>query len=259
MKKIILTIFILTSCATFSQITFEHTYSTTGFSDNKGFFFNTDNASYHYTLDNINNEMHIYTETHSLYKTVNLPVDLGSEVTTVLFATDKLFNNDSLIEFIIITETPYDPISGITYKMTILNENSIVIQQLGNREIAYIVKTNSNNYKLITMVGTDANPSNPLSTVDVYSLAGTLSVNQVGLLSKKIKSYPNPTENLINITNPLNSNESATLSVFSVNGQLVLEKKVFENEKLIQLDVSSLPNGLYLYKINDYSNKFIKE
>jgi hypothetical protein len=155
--------------------------------------------------------------------------------------------------------TPYDSISGVTYKMTVLNEDGVVIQQLGNRETAFLAKTNSNNYKLITLVGTDANPSSPLETIDVYSLSGTLSVNQVGLLSKKIKSYPNPTESIINITNPLKKNESAILSVFSENGQLVLEKKIFNNEKIISLNVSSLSNGLYMYKINDYSNKFIKE
>lgn len=253
-KKITLTALLLTTAFSFSQATFEQSYLIN--QDEGGdqtYFFNTESASYHYTFD-ASNVLRIYTETHSLYTTLNLPVDAGYTLNNLRLFTDKLFNSDSLIEFLMVTRS-----STGTYKMTLLNENGVILQQFGDKNDVLVVKTLSNNFKLITEKGYSVSGSY-FTSKDVYSLTGTLSVNQSNILSKTLIAYPNPVKNILNITNPSNKNENTNLKVYSINGELVLQKNISnENEEFIKLDVSSLQSGIYIYKINEITNKFIKE
>lgn len=143
--------------------------------------------------------------------------------------------------------------------MTLLNEKGDVLQQFGDKQDALIVKTLSNNYKLITQKAT-YNSGLYVTKKDVYALTGSLSVNQVKDLSKSLVAYPNPVKDVLNITNPADKTGDASLKVFSATGKLVLQKNIAgNNEDFIKLDVSTLQSGVYIYKINDVSNKFIKE
>lgn len=253
-KKITLLALFLTSTLSFSQATLEHSYIINqDEGGDQSYFFNTETASYHYTFDT-NNVLKIYTENHSVYKTLTLPVDSGYAINNMYLFTDKLFNSDNLIEFLLVTRSP----TG-THKMSLINENGVVLQQFGDKQDALIVKTLSNNYKLITQKATYA--SNIYTTTkDVYALTGSLSVNQSKALSKSLVAYPNPVKDVLNITNPSYKTADANLKVYSVSGKLVLEKNIADNnEDFIKLDVSGLQSGVYVYKINEVSNKFIKE
>ena len=253
-KKITIAALLLISTFSFAQATLEQSYTINqDESGDQTYFFNTQTASYHYTFDG-NNVLKIYTESHSVFATINLPLDSGSTVNNILLFTDKLFNSDNLIEFLLVARDQ----SGI-YKMTLLNQNGAVLQQFGDKDEAFVVKTMSNTYKLITEKGYFV--SNSFFTAkDVYSLTGTLSTNQVSALSKASIAYPNPVKNVLNITNPSNKTGDTNLKVFSIGGKLMLQKSISdEKEDFIKLDVSNLQSGVYIYKINEVSNKFIKE
>lgn len=253
-KKMTITALSLFSAFAFSQATFEQSYTISQVGGGaQTFFFNTETGSFHYTFD-ASNVLRIYTETHSIFATINLPVDAGYTITNILLFTDKLFNNDSLIEFVLVTRSP----PGDVYKMTLVNQNATVLQQFGDKTGAFVVKTLSNNYKLITEKGYTG-PSPYFTSKDVYSLTGTLSANQSGMLSKVI-AYPNPVKDVINITNPSHKTENTSLKVYSISGELVLQQNIAnENEDFIKLDVSNLQSGVYIYKIHDITSKFIKE
>ena len=253
-KKITISALLLISSFSFAQATLEQSYIIN--QDEGGdqtYFFNTETGSYHYTFDG-SNVLRIYTEAHSVYATINLPVDVGFTVSNIQLFTDKLFNSDNLIEFLLVTSQ-----SG-TYKMTLLNQNGDVLQQFGDKNEALVVKTVSNNYKLITEKGYSVSNSY-FTSKDVYSLTGTLSVNQASAISKKASiAYPNPVKNILNITNPSNKSGDKSLKVFSIGGKLVLQKNISdEKEDFIKLDVSNLQSGVYIYRINEVNNKFIKE
>ncbi|WP_428233010.1 T9SS type A sorting domain-containing protein [Flavobacterium sp.] len=253
-KKITLLALFLTTTLSFSQATLEHSYAINqDEGGDQSYFFNTETASYHYTFDT-SNVLKIYTETHSVYKTVNLPVDTGYIINNMYLFTDKLFNSDNLIEFLLVTRSP----TG-THKMTLVNENGVVLQQFGDKQDALIVKTLSNNYKLITQKAFYESDIYT-TTKDVYSLTGTLSVNQTNKLSKASVAYPNPVKDILSITNPSDKTENSSLKVYAVSGKLVLQKNISNDaQDFIKLDVSGLQPGVYIYKINEVSNKFIKE
>lgn len=260
MRKIILGLIATFSISTlsFGQATLEHSYSSnwtynqnetaslnaTGGPLNA---FNVENGICYYTLDipsanTAINVMRIYNEQHTLIKTVNFP----TRPQRINFITDKLFNQDNLIEILYNSD-------GNLY---LINENSEVIQTIQDRYLARIIKTPNDNYKLL--VSKSAADSKFL--YDVYSLSGTLSVPQQDVyLKTSFVGYPNPTDSSINITNKLTDGEKGVLEIFDTNGKKVMAKNITGGSKEISLDVSELSNGVYIYKLNGQTNKFIKK
>lgn len=242
----------------YSQVELENTYNMNGNQVGKGsYFFNTENASYYYTYSTgLNPSVNVYTSNHSLYKTVNLPVAQYKSFESVMLFTDHLFNSDALIEFIYVQYGyPSDAPGGsyIPYYMSVINENGEILYDLGNRQKAKVVKTSDDSYKLI------AEAYIPYTTtVNVYGLSGTLSTNQQYLVNNEVFLYPNPSNSNVNILNPLKDGEFADVKVFSMDGKKVLTKSISGSSSPINLDVSSLTSGTYIFRINDLSWKFLK-
>lgn len=258
MKKIILGIIATfgISSLSFGQLTLENTYQTKVLGDKFTNVFNTDNGINYYTLDNSTNILNFYNSNHILFKTLTIPVDSGSTLNNIYYPCDKLFNNDNLIEFIVTSRIPnIPPATGSTYKTKLMNENGVVIQQFVDNSNCYLVKGTTNNYKLIVNSGYNTT----IYTYQVYSLAGTLSIAQQNLVNKQFIGYPNPTENIINISNNIPNGENAILEVFDTTGKKVIQKNVVGENGEINLDTTELSNGVYIYKLNGQSNRFIKK
>lgn len=252
MKKTITLSFLLCSIFCSAQAVLDHSYTTEALSYSADTYsFNTENATYHYTYDSTTNSLKIYTSAHVLYKTVLLPNN-GASVQSMVCFSDKLFNSDNLIEFITVTF-----LANNTYKMTLINENGVTLQEFGARNTAKIIKNIAGNFKLITQ-GHSLNADG--ETVDVYSLTGTLSADQFNQLYRTGIAYPNPAEDILNIADFLKAGETTKLEIFSLNGQKVVEKNVTSNsENTVSVDISRLSKGLYIYKINGQQNKFLKK
>lgn len=260
MKKIILGLIATVSISTFSfgQATLEHSYNSNWTSGQTDWAFlnstggvlnafNIESGICYYTLeipwDNLATSiMRIYNEQHTLIKTINFP----TRPRKIHFITDKLFNQDNLFEIL------YDDGSNLM----LINENNNLIQTIQDREFARIIKTANNNYKLL--VSTNS-PDNTL-LYDVYSLSGTLSLSQQDVyLKDSFVGYPNPAESSINITNKLSNGENGILEIFDTNGKKVMVKNITGGSNEINLDVTELSNGVYIYKLNGQTNKFIKK
>ena len=86
---------------------------------------------------------------------------------------------------------------------------------------------------------------------------GGLDCSTLGLEeyeTSKLKFYPNPTNNIINIEG-LNKNENNTIQIFDVQGKLVITKTI--NEKGT-IDLSELKNGIYVIKIGELAQRIVK-
>ena len=70
----------------------------------------------------------------------------------------------------------------------------------------------------------------------------------------KFNIYPNPAHNIINIENPDNFNY--TISMSDLTGKNILTQTATGTTNL---DVSNFPSGMYLIKISDSQNSFIKK
>ena len=72
--------------------------------------------------------------------------------------------------------------------------------------------------------------------------------------------YPNPASKKITITGNRNFTGETMIDVFNMKGEEVKVEK-FQNQSLIQMDVSNLPKGIYLMRIQSMegieSKKFV--
>lgn len=285
--KTILTLFsLLVIFSVKGQMTFEHTYTNGGelitakfdsdvFYTQTGLRYVTYNKSVAAHLwDPTTTEIKIYDENHALLKTIICP-----NLARVYCITDKLFNNDDAIEILYQKTIWNSTYNVVTSDIVLIDENANVLSQIAERIGAKIYKTVNGNYKLVvhtynTLAAPNQNyvwqelidaatgsgyNSAPYS-FDVYGLSGTLSTQQEQqYLDNATVAFPVPTQDTLNITNNLPLGQHSKVEIFTIGGKKVLEKEVSGNNSDIQLDVSSLSSGVYLYKLNGTTSKFTKE
>lgn len=276
MKKQILSIILCSlSISLFGQITFEHSYSTNGWPDEGHNSFTTENGVKYFTHDANNNIVKFYNVSHELEKTINLNVDASLHLKNIFLPSDKLFDNDTEIEFIATFED-----SEWKYTMLIFNEDGEVIKDLGERYGATCIKTNDNNFKLVTTWNIEEDVS---VGYDIYSLPGTLpnmtntyydtvlvSVTDTLIIDavltdvggeeniNTIKVYPNPAKTHIYIDNGnYELMNNYFIRIDNNLGQQVFMEQI--NQQQFYIDLSSFSgNGLYFLHIIDYNNKVIE-
>ncbi|MDC0230505.1 serine hydrolase [Aureispira] len=125
---------------------------------------------------------------------------------------------------------------------------------LGN--ITYMFHSISNGYTIVTMTNSEVtNPKYAFNLIHqlIHNSLITTNVNN----SKKdinIKIYPNPVSDLLYINSDI---QISSVSVMNLSGQVVLDKGYSD-----VIDVSSLPNGIYILKCSTslctHTRKFIK-
>jgi hypothetical protein len=252
MKKLLFILAITISNLSFGQITLEHAYTTDGFNNIvKTYAFHTESGLYYFTMNQTENKVLIYNASHTLYKTVILNLGANYKISTVYLATDKLFNTNANIEFIVVS---YNSNLAVG-KMTLFDEDGANLFEFGDRFEANCFKNSDTNFKLI--VATEKDYPN---YYEVYNLPGTLSVaQQEMLINNQFYGFPNPASNRITIINSLESGKMGMLEVFDVSGKKVLERNVLGNNQEINLDITNLENGVYIYKLNGKTNRFIKK
>lgn len=248
-KSLILALILCASTA-FAQINLENTYSTDG-DDAVYFSFAIENEYFFYTLNASESVVKIYNSSHVLYKTITLPIDAGYTLEKIYLPTDKLFNLDSKIEFIALFSGETDS------KMILFNEDGTNLKDFGaDRWSAYSVKVSSNMFKLITVASSKMSPF----SYDVYSLPGTLTELQESILkSQYVMAFPNPAKDIITISNISQNKSFSIIEIFDENANLVQQIELNPNQSNVNIDISSFKRGLYLYKTNNTSGKFIKQ
>lgn len=70
-------------------------------------------------------------------------------------------------------------------------------------------------------------------------------------------AYPSPASYQVTIPYELMGQSSADLQIYNVEGKLVRSITVYANEYSVDVNVTDLPKGMYLYRLNGQSNKFL--
>jgi hypothetical protein len=88
-----------------------------------------------------------------------------------------------------------------------------------------------------------------------------LSVN--GLSNNtNIDVFPNPSSDVINISGILEKGVSTVVEIFDLSGKKILNKTIINSNQDLTINVSNLPNGLFILKIRNgesiYTQKIIK-
>lgn len=231
-------------CAIFislnAQVVFEHTIS-----HDWVWPFNTENETMF--IAKSDNQVYIYNGDYSLYKTVNVSGPAGSIIQTVQLASDKLFNDDSSIEFV----CSFYNSTSYTYTARLYNENGQQLLDFGSGVYnCYSFETVAGEYKLIAMKLNE-------NETDFYSLPGTLSEVESSFSLQKDLAYPNPSKDHIIIQYNLEKNETKDLGIFDLKGNLIETIKIGSHFQQVKINVSEYNTGSYIYKYKEVSGSFI--
>jgi len=153
--------------------------------------------------------------------------------------------------------------------LTGLQAQTMYVRQANGAKTAYTlgnIKKMSFSSGNITVSKTDGNH-------DVYPLSGLRYLNFTDLttsniqLAEKTKStillYPNPVVDQLNILLQTTENQAGVIEILSIEGKVVCKELINSQTNVFQVNVSALPKGLYLCKINNgttlETTKFLKQ
>jgi hypothetical protein len=84
--------------------------------------------------------------------------------------------------------------------------------------------------------------------LDVY-INNVITSNVSELLDNKIKIYPNPASENIEIENF--EGKESNIIISDINGKVCYNEKRSFNDKIEKISIQNLPNGIYFISIND--------
>lgn len=151
------------------------------------------------------------------------------------------------------------------YDLTVVNSagTQLAISQKGGTTSETITRTYTAGTYYARVYGYNgANSATSCYTLKVQ--LGTASVfgdgNEI-TSNTLLKVYPNPASDVLNISVPGLTTNQATVRVVDMKGTVMMEERITRN--LQQLNISKLPKGVYMLKLNNGENttasKFIKE
>ncbi len=97
-----------------------------------------------------------------------------------------------------------------------------------------------------------------LSANAISALVEGLFTNEI-MANNMWSIYPVPTKDLLHVKiNRSSISENLTLSIFDLNGRVLMDKTLKDN-KNSALDVSQLASGMYILRLNNGSKSIVKK
>lgn len=199
------------------------------------------------------NEIRLYDLNHSLWKSIHIPSSVAnwgvmeSLTQRETYISEKLFNNDNLLEAIIYSNGGSSP-SG---KRTIINENGVVVDSLNNISRLELHNTAPGIFKLFAF-GDSLRVYALPGTIPCNECSGPLGISKVGKDKKNDLSdpTPNPSHREVHIAYKLpEGTKQGVIDLYNANGRKVKSFKVDNTFSYITLDNSELPSGVYYYNL----------
>ena len=210
---------------------------------------NLANTKYHISFYNLDYSVYKKIEFNYSADSVNYPV----ENDFIQFVTTNTFNNDDLIEFVICFRKMEN--NKDVYYYYLKNENFETIYSFGNEMPLYTFKDAKGQEKIFAQ-----KPNGILkNTYSIYTINKDISQ---GIKQSKVNNqspFPNPAKQIVNLPYQLESGQQTTMTIYDINGKQICNKQINSTFDKIQLDVSVYQKGMYVYKYNGKSGKFLVE
>ncbi len=109
---------------------------------------------------------------------------------------------------------------------------------------------------------TDNDKNNNRTCKSVYFLPASTSVNTLVGEESGLTLYPNPVSNTLNVKYDFQTASASTLAVMDLLGNVVVKQDLGNTnvgERQIPIDVSQLPNGLYILQLSVGDTKLVNK
>ena len=115
------------------------------------------------------------------------------------------------------------------------------------------------NYQVVVVNPYSCNISNLKSTDYSNIRSNIVNIESSSTLHEmdfnKLKTYPNPAKDYIEVKN-LNTQNEFNYSILSLDGKLIAVGKCFEGKKI---NISLIPDGFYLFRLESLNQSVIKK
>lgn len=250
-KALIYSLFMLFAININAQINLEHTFHSV---DWQTIPFNTDEGICYYYVEFRAGELTFYNPDYSVRKTINLIIPSGHEIMSFTYVSDKLFNTDNLIEFVLVTSAIGN--SGVC-SMIVYDENNAIIKDFGNRYLLYVKEGKSTSKLIVTSGVYDETSQTSEITEEIYSLPGAYPNGFSESDPAEALIFPNPAITTVNLPYKLHGNQQTVMHIYNLKGELIDQKVISSAFDRIKLNVDNYLPGIYIYEYNGGSKQFI--
>ena len=148
-----------------------------------------------------------------------------------------------------------------------INAQTMFVRPIAGSQTTYpvadIQKLTFDNGNMLVTNNTGASGSFALSGLRYVSFTDfNLGTTNPELATNNFYAYPNPASHMLNISGSNAMQRVSQIEILSLEGRLLMQQKP-ANESAPQVDVSALPQGMYLCKITNGNQqqtlKFLKQ
>ena len=260
MKKLLLSILLMSAVFANAQITLLHTFQEDGVSAYSPTIVEDVGVYYYVTDSTDESNIHHYPTFYYYDSEFNLywsrQFETGRYDGISLFPTRHLIDTDDGLEFIVSESS--GTYYGSRVHSYIMEEDGTIIYDFTNGDNnSFEFKLVNNQIRLFRNVGYFVGSySADDMELEIYGTGGNYSSEEFHLVTNSF-AYPNPARSIITLPYELDDGETATMSIYNLNGQLIDRFVIGSHFNHIQLNVNSYSPGIYLYEYKGRSNKFI--
>lgn len=200
-----------------------------------------------------NNEIYFYDLSFELKKSVLLRISNIQRMInlrtknsdTEIWASEKIFNDDNLLEFIVATDNGF----------VIVNEEGTEIfnKSYGDghwnsgKDNFQLLETKNGNLLAVHFFAEDWKEKTEIYALPNYTLPSGIKSNKIQKIGNP---FPNPAKTYIQLPYELPYGvKEGIVRVFNTQGKLIKTLSVNDREEFARLDTTNLPSGNYLFSL----------
>jgi hypothetical protein len=203
---------------------------------------------YYTSIYPANEQLQIYNNNHTLWKTITLPTDtsvLSNAVETVSSISESKINSDALLEVVYDYSTGLLAL-GLEYSSRIINENGEILL---DAQYVRNLRLNEINGLANKIFGTSFSYDRYVTSQGLVYSIGNLSTPKFGKKDTVIIT-PNPAKSFIDV-NDLKS-PITKVTIYNINGTIVKREN---GTFLTKIFIDELPTGIYIVNLTDFKNQ----
>jgi hypothetical protein len=117
--------------------------------------------------------------------------------------------------------------------------------------LTYLMAGNPDTCMIILAASNSTPAANSYLWVDDLNFTGLIGINEVSTSPTNLSVYPNPAQNLLNVSFTLQNQENVKLELVDVTGKLIREvnPSVMQGDNTLSMDLEGIDNGIYFIRL----------